>query len=96
MGKVEQRFWDHISDIYLFILVVLVCIIFITLAATLSTIVTDREEVDVSCYHPFTPSTRIFVGACLDEGYSFSQCYEKYVDAVEHGSVLLEMPVVVT
>ena len=49
-----------------------------------------------ACYHPVTPPMKVFVVECMSEGYDFGQCYYAYVDAAEHGSVMLEMPKTLT
>ncbi len=92
MSRIRGFLYDYGPDIVAYSLLAIVIALFILTVVTISSVVLDREEVDTSCYHPLTPSTRIFMGVCLDEGYSFSQCYNAYVDAVEHGSVKLELP----
>ena len=96
MGKIEAWFWDKITYLVTALFLIVLCVLFIVTVVTVSDLVLDRVVSSVSCYHPVTPEMRIFVGACLDEGYSFSQCYRQYVDAVEHGSVKLEMPTIIT
>jgi len=88
--------WRFIEDntraIITAVFVFFVVIMMLSLAITALTITLDRDEFDTSYYRAVTPGMRIFVGECLDEGYSFGQCYSKYVDAVEYGSIMLEMP----
>ncbi len=72
--------------------VVFIFVIIITffLASALAD-ATIREFTDTTCLHPVDDSMRIYVYSCLNEGYTFGQCYTEYSDFL-HGSERLEMP----
>jgi hypothetical protein len=72
-------------------IVFLLFLIFVLVAICALHLNAIRNE--ICCYHPLTDAARIFVGECVYvEDYGFSQCYNKWVDSQEHGSVMLEMP----
>jgi len=47
---------------------------------------------DIAYLQPVDTNMRIFMDACLDEGYQFGDCYFTYVDSQCFGSVTLAMP----
>jgi hypothetical protein len=84
------------DDLMLIVGLIIIAIAVTALTFLVVRVLASAPDDHAYCYHPLTTGTRIFMGECLNEGYSFGQCYRQYVDAVEHGSVVLEMPVVVT
>ena len=80
MKEENLRFYSMAAGVILALLVLLLC------ASSLASV----EQDAYIC--PVDDNMRIYVNACLNERYSFGDCYYAYVDSQCFGSVPLDMP----
>jgi len=64
----------------------------IVLAALILLLCSTAASDESALLLPVDDNMRVFVGACLDEGYEFDACYFTYVRSQHFGSETLAMP----